>query len=1118
MLELLRCLVLSAPLCLTAFSQSQDEVTTIPDVHDDWVDLIGSDLADHWRQVNCDMSTFQLVDDPKSEDRKMILCTGKPTGVMRTVGVYENFVCEFEWRHMTKGWGANAGFFLWSDARPALGVPFTRSVEVQVANFDENSNWYTRHGDIFPIHGASMTPDPRYGRWQGGSRSLPLEFRAKGTGEWNHYRLTCIDGTVQLELNGELVSAGFHASPRKGHICIESEGGEVHFRDLRILPLAPDPQGLRLQDVAELANEQQRVVPIYNGLNLNGWTAAAENAWQTQDWKLVGTQAGQLSYALPPGDLELSIDFNFRKSGDDQEQAVLPMELPIRLSSGDKVQTFPLHNIAPGKWCRVQLTRTAGSWIYRINGSEPAALTMPSGEPTALVLAVETCPVEFSSLLLATEPSKKSGLIAPRVAPLKIACLGDSITYGSLVADREHNSYPAQMGRILGSGYEVRNFGQGGTTLLRAADAPYSETEAFQQALDWKPDIAIVILGTNDTCEDASRKNWTHSEDLESDSRQLASKLFESAECSRILFCTPPPIFPDAKGLEDARRSNLQDRQPRLARIYEALKEVAREDARIEFVDLGRVFKAPMTVDGVHTTPFGARAMARRLAETSRMQPGTDIPLSEQFAEREIASVSSEFNGYRRYDFSIDTAATVSVNCILVEPESPAKGHPWIWRARFFGHEPELDLELLARGYHLAYCDVSQLFGASEAMGRWDQFFELCTDFGLSKRVTLEGMSRGGLVAINWAASRSANIQAIYLDNPVCDFRSWPGGLSGKRSDSDWEACLRAYGLSEDEAMDYAHMPLDRLTPLADLRVPIFLVQGSADKVVPALENGERLIQIYRDAGGPIEVWRKPEAGHHPHGLHPVSPLLRGLLRSAGRGQNPATHAMPSAEYRGSPAGWGGGTWWDEAEKLRELGQQHATVTLVFLGDSITQGLTGSTDRVARVDGQRIFDRYQGARSALSLGISGDRTEHLLYRIQHGALQSMNPKVIVLAIGVNNVNAAGHSGFETSEGLAAVVNGLLERELASHVLVCGPFPAGPTAKDPRRMALDQVHKRAARLAEHSRVTYLDLRPLFLDEHGKPNSKMSGDHIHITAEGQEAWMAAIEPSLQALLAE
>jgi len=707
-------------------------------------------------------------------------------------------------------------------------------------------------------------------------------------------------------------------------------------------------------------------------------------------------------------------------------------------------------------------------------------------------------------------------------APLpevRVACLGDSITYGARVVAREQNAYPVQLEALLGPGHAVRNYGVGGRTLLAAGDTPFVATDAWREALAWQPDVAVVVLGTNDTVQSAQRANWEHAADLERDARAMADALLGERPEARVLLCAPTAMLVDAPGLDEARVADLRERAPRLAQIGAALRRVAREHSQVEFVDLSRLLRRADVVDGVHTTPFGARRIAEHLAEAVRRRPAdAPSPCAQLAGLEELEVRLSEFHGFRRHDFELPGTDAAPFACTLVEPETAAAGLPWIWRARFFGHEPELDRDLLDRGYHLAYADVGGLFGADVALERWDRFHAFAQELGLAPRVTLEAMSRGGLVAVNWAARRPELVEAIYLDNPVCDFRSWPGGQTGKRSDADWARCLAVYGLSEEQAATYANLPLDRLGPLAKAGVPILLVQSSADDVVPAEENGEELARRYVALGGDVQVWRKPGVGHHPHGLHPVAPLRRALLQVTGRGVNPAAFAATSAEYRGHPAGWGGGTWWEQLATLQALGAAHPEAELVFLGDSITQGLTGSADRVAHVDGQRLIDRYHGARGALGLGLSGDRTEHLLYRIEHGALAATDPRLIVLAIGVNNVNAAGHTGRETAAGLEAVVAALLTREPQAHVLICGPFPAGRTASDPRRLALDEVHDAASELGSDARVTYLDLRPLFLDEAGAPNDRMAGDTIHLNEAGREAWLAAIEPVVAALLEE
>ena len=105
-------------------------------------------------------------------------------------------------------------------------------------------------------------------------------------------------------------------------------------------------------------------------------------------------------------------------------------------------------------------------------------------------------------------------------------------------------------------------------------------------------------------------------------------------------------------------------------------------------------------------------------------------------------------------------------------------------------------------GFHVAYIDVAGLFGSPKAVERWNRFYGFLTvEHGFSKRPVLEGMSRGGLIVLNWAIANPRSVAAIYVDAPVCDIRSWPGGKGeGKGSSRDWQACLKVYGLSEATA------------------------------------------------------------------------------------------------------------------------------------------------------------------------------------------------------------------------------------------------------------------------------------------------------------------------------
>jgi len=230
----------------------------------------GKDLSG-WVPVNVAPNTFTVRDG-------MIVCNGVPTGVMRTDRQYENFVLELEYKHLVPG--GNAGLFVWSEPVTAPGVPFTKSIEVQILD-GSNSETHTSHGDVFSIHGATLKPDRPHPR--GAMRCLPSERRAKGAGEWNHYRVTCNDGVLKLAVNGKEVSGATQCRPRKGYICLESEGGTVHYRNLRIKELPstnPNPD--------DVAPPDQGFKSLYTGIDFTNWKwdDGHKGHWQAKDWTL----------------------------------------------------------------------------------------------------------------------------------------------------------------------------------------------------------------------------------------------------------------------------------------------------------------------------------------------------------------------------------------------------------------------------------------------------------------------------------------------------------------------------------------------------------------------------------------------------------------------------------------------------------------------------------------------------------------------------------------------------------------------------------------------------------------------------------------------------------------
>jgi pimeloyl-ACP methyl ester carboxylesterase len=238
------------------------------------------------------------------------------------------------------------------------------------------------------------------------------------------------------------------------------------------------------------------------------------------------------------------------------------------------------------------------------------------------------------------------------------------------------------------------------------------------------------------------------------------------------------------------------------------------------------------------------------------------------------AAKPSEWNGYRRLDFTVADRP-----CLLIVPKEPAPGRPWIWRTEFFGVEPQTDLALLARGWHVAYMNARDMYGAPKAMDLFGQFYaRVVAQAGLARRVVLEGLSRGGLYAFNFAVAHPARVAALYLDAPVLDIRSWPGR---NRESKEWRECLAAYNLTEETIANFKGNPLDRIPIVAAAKIPIIIVAGDADKTVPFEENAAILEKRYREQSGPVQMIVKPGGDHHPHSLADPTPIVDFLVKNA---------------------------------------------------------------------------------------------------------------------------------------------------------------------------------------------------------------------------------------------
>jgi lysophospholipase L1-like esterase len=177
-------------------------------------------------------------------------------------------------------------------------------------------------------------------------------------------------------------------------------------------------------------------------------------------------------------------------------------------------------------------------------------------------------------------------------------------------------------------------------------------------------------------------------------------------------------------------------------------------------------------------------------------------------------------------------------------------------------------------------------------------------------------------------------------------------------------------------------------------------------------------------------------------------------------------------------------------------------VDLLFIGDSITQGWEGES--------KKVWDEFYGKRNAVNLGIGGDQTQHVLWRLEHGNIDGISPKLAVLMIGTNNSHS--NPSRETAAGVRAIVRKLREKLPDTKVLVLAVFPRGADANDNLRKVNDGVNERIKRLDDGKNVTVLDIGPKFLEADAKLSKEIMPDLLHLSPKGYQIWAEAIEPEV------
>ena len=227
------------------------------------------------------------------------------------------------------------------------------------------------------------------------------------------------------------------------------------------------------------------------------------------------------------------------------------------------------------------------------------------------------------------------------------------------------------------------------------------------------------------------------------------------------------------------------------------------------------------------------------------------------------------WNGFRRIDFEFEGR-----EAILVFPDNANQEKNWLLKTEYFDAFPNFEVEMVKRGWHLAYIKNVTRWCLDEDLDLKKRFAEyLSAEYGLYSKCVPVGMSCGGMIAVKFTARYPQLVSALYLDAPVMNLLSCPAAL-GVATVSLWEEFAEHTGTTLSELICYREHPIDRMHILLENNIPVMLVYGDSDEVVPYCENGALLEKYYRDNGGIITAIGKAGCGHHPHGLEDNSPII----------------------------------------------------------------------------------------------------------------------------------------------------------------------------------------------------------------------------------------------------
>ena len=429
-------------------------------------------------------------------------------------------------------------------------------------------------------------------------------------------------------------------------------------------------------------------------------------------------------------------------------------------------------------------------------------------------------------------------------APIRVACVGDSITQGLTIKVPLFDSYPGQLQRMLGERWEVQNFGVMSKTLLQQGDQPYRNTRAFTDSLKFAPDVVIIKLGTNDTKE----KNWAFKEEFVSDYKDLIGQYKSLPTKPKIFICYAAPVPAPNMGI---RPEPLPEQRQMIDRIS------VEEHAGLIDLYTPLAEHPELLPDKVHPNVEGANLIARTVYRklTGREFSGEMAPI-----------LAGHWNGHLMWNVRMgDRVGT------LILPEKAAPGNPWIFRTGSLQHDPQILERLIQQGWYAATVELPGAYGTRATLAVMEEFRQLMVEkHQLNAKLVLECYGAGSSAAFAYAASHPGQVASIYADGGVFDFRLLkPGQGQGVGDAMRWEQFKKAFQFPDDaSALASTSSPIDNLKTLADAKIPIYAACGEKDNVVVPSEQAEAAAARYQKLGGVFVAQQFPGINQIVHGVN----------------------------------------------------------------------------------------------------------------------------------------------------------------------------------------------------------------------------------------------------------